>query len=337
MNNTSAAVTQRFSRLLAIVALIGMGATVRADEAPAFPSDPNAWINSGPLSTSGLKGKGIVLYFFEEDCPKCRAKWPELLTEAKEFEGKPVVFIAVNSGSPRAKIQGYVQQVKLPWPVLLDTSREFEKACGLFAEISLQNIYQYRYITPDGEIHQVSTSELTDIAEQAAEGAEWKVDPRTIPDSLKPVWNGVEVGNYKAVAGTLKKSAGSSKADVKEAAAKLMEVVQTEIDGQIAKIKEAQDAGNPYKAFELYSQLADQFAGFELPKDIAALKKDLPKDPKVKAGQAAAKQLEVIRKQLMGGNAAAKAKSTTALEKIVADFPETNLAQQAQSLIDSAK
>ncbi len=337
MNNTSATVTQRFSMLLALVALIGMGAAARADDAPPFPSDPNAWINSGPLSTSGLKGKGIVLYFFEEDCPKCRAKWPELLAEAKEFEGKPVVFIAVNSGSPRPKIQGYVQQVKLPWPVLLDTSREFEKACGLFAEISLQNIYQYRYITPDGEIHQAGSGELTEIADQAAEGAEWKVDPRTIPDALKPAWNGIEIGNYKAVAGTLKKSAGSSKADVKEAAAKLMEVVQAEIDGQIAKVKEAQDADNPYKAFELYSALSDQFSGFELPKEIAALKKDLPKDPKVKAGQAAAKQLEVIRKQLSGGNAAAKAKSMTALEKIVADFPETHLAQQAQTLIDSAK
>lgn len=337
MNNTSTAVTQRFSMLLALAALMGMGAMARADEAPAFPSDPNAWINSGPLSTSGLKGKGIVLYFFEEDCPKCRAKWPELLAEAKEFEGKPVVFIAVNSGSPRPKIQSYVQQVKLPWPVLLDTSREFEKACGLFAEISLQNIYQYRYITPDGEIHQAGSGELTEIAEQAAEGAEWKVDPRTIPDALKPAWNGIEIGNYKSVAGTLKKSASSSKADVKEAATKLMEVVQAEIDGQIAKIKEAQDADNPYKAFELYSVLSDQFSGFELPKEIAALKKDLPKDPKVKAGQSAAKQLEVIRKQLAGGNAAAKAKSMTALEKMVADFPETHLAQQAQALIDSAK
>lgn len=322
--------------LLAVAALVTMRAALRADDAPAFPSDPNSWLNSGPLSTSGLKGKGIVLYFFEEDDPKGRGQWPALLEVSKEYEGKPVVFIAVNSGSPRPKIQGYVQQVKLPWPVIMDTSREFEKACGLFVEISPQNTNQLRYITADGEIHQPGISDFADVAEKASDGAEWKVDPRTIPDSLKAAWNGVEIGNYKAVSGTLKKSASSSKADVKEAAAKLMEIVQAEIDNQLAKIKEAQEASNPYKAFELYTAFSEQFMGFELPKDVQALKKDLPKDPKVKAGQAAAKQLETIRKQLSGGNAAAKTKSIAALEKMVADFPETHLAQQAQGLIDAA-
>src|SRR5437588_7860718 len=50
--------------------------------------DPNAWVNSGPLSVSALKGKGIVLYYFEEDDQAVRNKWAELLDAAKKFDGQ---------------------------------------------------------------------------------------------------------------------------------------------------------------------------------------------------------------------------------------------------------
>ena len=322
-------------RLLpALIACLGMVAEVRADQAPPFPTDPNVWINSGPLSVSGLKGKGIILYFFEEDCPKCRARWPELIEAAKMMEGKPVVFIAVNSGNPRGKIQGYVQQVKVPWPVLVDPLREFERACGLIPVISLTNIHQIRYIKADGEIQPGFTDDLEVTADKAVEGAEWKVDPESIPDALKAAWWAVETGNYKGIAATLKKSNSSSKKDVKEAAAKLMEVAQKEIDDLMTKVTEAHDGANPYKAFELLTELSEQFNGFELPKETVTLKKELTKDPKVKAGQAAAKNLEFARKQMASGNPGLVAKSKTTLEKIVADFPDTNLAQQAQGLIE---
>lgn len=314
--------------------LMGMVTAAMADQAPAFPSDPNAWINSGPLSVSGLKGKAIILYFFEEDCPKCRDRWPALIETAKKFDGKPILFIAVNSGNPKAKLQGYVQQVKLPWPVLVDTSRDFEKASGLFQEISLQNIYQVRYVKPDGEIQVGLTDDIEEVAEKALEGAEWKIDPTNIPDSLKATWNAVEIGNYKGIAANLKKATTSSKSEVKDAGTRLMEIVQKEIDDQMAKIKEAQDADNLYRAFELVNEFSDRFTGFELPKDVATLKKDLSKDAKVKAGQAAAKSLETARKQLTLGNAAAKNKSKAALEKIVADFPDTTLATQAKALLE---
>ena len=322
-------------RLLpALIACLGMLAEVRADQAPPFPTDPNAWINSGPLSVSGLKGKGIVLYFFEEDCPRCRARWPELIEASKKMEGQPVVFIAVNSGNPRAKTQGYVQQVKVPWPVLVDTSRDFEKACGLFQEISLQNIFQVRYIKPDGEILPGLADDIGETADKAVEGAAWKIDPETIPDALKSTWLAVEIGNYKGIAGSLKKSTSSSKKDVKESAAKLMEVVQKEIDDLMAKIKEAQDGSNSYRAFELLTELTEQFNGFELPKEAVTLKKELSKDSKVKAGQTAAKNLDLARKQMASGNPGLVSKAKTTLEKIAADFPDTNLALQAKGLAD---
>jgi peroxiredoxin len=329
--------TASIRRLIAGVAFLVSVAAANAETAPPFPSDPNAWINSGPLSVTGLKGKGIVLWFFEEDSPECEARWPEMVATAKKFDGKPVVFIAVNSGNPKVKTDAYVRQVKVPWPVLVDSSRDFEKACGLISEINLENSSQIRYIKPDGEILAGVNDDLDEIAEKAVEGAKWKVEPTEVPDSLKSTWTAFEIGNYKGMAASLKKSQASSKAEVKEAAAKLMAAIQQEIDDQWALVKETQEGGNTFRAYELLTEHTDRFAGFELSKDVAALKKELSKDAKVKAGIAATKSLEGARKQLALGNPAIHKKAIATLEKIVADFPDTGLALQAKSLIDYSK
>ncbi|HEY4263652.1 MAG TPA: redoxin domain-containing protein, partial [Schlesneria sp.] len=304
--------------LIAIVAFAALMSDVLADPAPPFPTDPNSWLNAGPLSVSALKGKGIVLYYFEEDSQGIRKNWPELLDAAKKYDDQPVIFIAVNSGSPKQKLQGYLSQVKVPWPIMVDTNRDFEKASGIFQPISETITSQFRYITPDGEIHTAVKDDLDEIAELAAEGAAWKVEPSTIPDALKATWIAVEIGNYKGLAASLKKFSTSSKGDVKEAAGKLMEVIQKEIDDQLAKVKEAQEGENTFHAYELIEDVTTRFNGFELPKDVATQKKELAKDAKVKAGLAATKSLETARKQLAGSNANAKTKSKAALEKIVA-------------------
>jgi hypothetical protein len=323
--------------LIAFVAFAAMMSEVLADPAPPFPTDPNSWANSGPLSVGALKGKGIVLYYFEEDDQGVRNNWTALLEAAKKFDGQPVIFIAVNSGSPKQKIQGYLSQVKVPWPIIVDTNRDFEKASGLFQPISETVTFQYRYITPDGEIHTGVKDDLEELAEKAVEGAAWKVEPSTIPDAVKATWTAVEIGNYKGLAASLKKFSASSKGDVKEAAGKLMEVIQKEIDEQLAKVKEAQEAENTFHAYELIEDVTTRFNGFELPKDVATSKKELAKDAKVKAGLTATKTLETARKQLAGSNANAKTKSKAALEKIVADFPDTNLAHQAKQLLEYAE
>lgn len=327
-------IVRRSAQALAAACLM-MTASVPAAELPDFPADPAQWINSGPLSASGLKGKGIVLWFFEEDCPRCRARWPGLIDSAKKFEGQPVVFIAVNSGTARGEIENYVRQVNCPWPVILDPSREFEKACGV-NEISLQNIYQVKYVQPDGTLQTGNFSDIEETATSALVNAKWKLDPTEIPDNLKPTWIAVETGNFKGLATSLKKSQVSGKPESKEAAKKLMEIVQQELDDHVASITQAQEAGNTWTAYQLSNQLPIRFAGFELPKEMATLKKELLKDPKVKAGQAAMKSLDTARKSLSSGNPALQKKAVASLEQIISDFPDTDLSKQAQAMIDMA-
>ena len=39
---------------------------VAQDGAVRLPANPGQWLNSGPISLEAMKGKGAVLYFFEE-------------------------------------------------------------------------------------------------------------------------------------------------------------------------------------------------------------------------------------------------------------------------------
>ena len=40
---------------------------VAAQAVPAFPSSPSAWLNSQPMRSEGLKGKLIIMNFYEEN------------------------------------------------------------------------------------------------------------------------------------------------------------------------------------------------------------------------------------------------------------------------------
>ncbi len=99
---------------------------------------------------------------------------------AKKHENEPVVFVAINSGNVPAAIQAYVKQNKVDWPVIVDTSRQMEKAAGV-KEICLQNICQARLITPGGSLIMARWDDLEGAVQLALQGAQWKIDPSGIP------------------------------------------------------------------------------------------------------------------------------------------------------------
>ena len=192
----------------------------QAKDAPQLPADPASWINSPPLSLAALEGKGVVLYFFEETCPVCRERWPELLATAKKFADKPVAFIAVNSGTPRAALQKYAQECHIDWPMIVDTSRQFEQAASV-GPISLDNIYQIRVITSGGKIMSAQASGVEGAAKMALDGAAWTVDPANMPSAMRSTWLAVELGNYALAAPAIKKELRSAGGQARDAAKRL--------------------------------------------------------------------------------------------------------------------
>ena len=117
-----------------------------------LPTDKSAWIGSLPFTQKTLNRKAMVLWFFEEGCPKCKAKWRELNSLPLTYKGTPVIFVAVNSGNSPESVADYVKQNKVNLAVIADTDRQLEKLSG-FGEISLNNVYQVAIMTPDGQFH----------------------------------------------------------------------------------------------------------------------------------------------------------------------------------------
>ena len=295
------------------------------------------WLNSPPLTTEALKGKGVVLWFFEETCPQCRRKWPGIYDVAKKYEGQPVVFIAVNSGNAPAAVQQYAREVKLTWPIIVDPSRQFEKL-WMDQEISLQNIHQCELLLPSGKKAQGRWNDLDGSVQKALSGAAWKIDPKTIPAAFLPTWQQIELGNYPAAAGMLKKGLGTKNPEVKEAATRINAFVQGQISSAVDAAAKARQEGDPWRAFQTYSSLTTTFAGYDLPASIATAQKELASDAQVKKQLEAAKSLDAIRKAMATARTDAGVKRiVTRLEQLSTQYPGTDAARDAKQMLEQAK
>lgn len=170
-----------------------------------LPADPAMWVNSGPITSDALKGKAAFLWFYEEGCPTCRKKWPEMIELSKKFQDQPIVFIGVNSGNPRGAVEQYLRSVRVGWPTIVDMNRQLEQAAGV-DEISLQNIHQAKIITANGQLGDGNWSNLSETVERALAGAKWMVPPDEVPAPLKQAWLNIEFNQFAVAGPMIKKS-----------------------------------------------------------------------------------------------------------------------------------
>lgn len=287
-------------------------------------------MNAPPLSLDNLKGKGVVLWFFEEDCPSCRAKWPGLLEVAESFKGKPVLFVGVNSGTPRAELERYLGEVKCTWPVIHDASRTFERACGV-TEISLQNIMQCKIITPEGRLAQGDWSDIPGTADRALTNAKWSVDQDKVPYALQDALTAVEFGMYPAAITKLK--AAFKKADTKEGAQYLISHIKEKAKESSAEAEALVDAKDDWKAYKAILAVGEKFSGMPLTEKLAAAKKSLASSDAVKRQLKAREQFETAMKAAQVGTPVAMKKAKAIADKLVKDFGDTEAGEQAKQMM----
>ncbi len=238
--------------VLAAVTLCGLSAAGQdlETEKPAKALEfPATWVNSDPISLESLRGKAVFLYFFEETCPKCRDRWPSLMDKAREYADEPILFVAVNSGSPKQTVEAYARSVNLTWPVIVDQDRSFEDRAEI-VEISLQNVMQVAFVTASGELRHGQWADIDGTIDQALAGAKWNVDPDGIPDDLMPAWRSLEFCQFAIARPAITKGLTSRKADVKAAAEKLSNFVQERGERDLAAADKSAAAGNKWRAYQ---------------------------------------------------------------------------------------
>jgi len=103
-------------------------ATILGQAVPEWPAKPQAsWVQGGPLSLAGLRGKVVLLRFFmDADCPYCRATAPSLNEFNDAFAASGLVVIGMYTPKPRPRavtpdeVRGYVASYGFTFPVAID-------------------------------------------------------------------------------------------------------------------------------------------------------------------------------------------------------------------------
>jgi cytochrome c biogenesis protein CcmG, thiol:disulfide interchange protein DsbE len=131
--------------LLAVVFFLS-GATAHAQKAdfssiPKLqeikdrPAAPDFSLPRPDGSKSALKdhrGKVVFLNFWATWCESCRDEMPSMERLYREFKGKGLEIVAVNVKDRRQDALAFVKELKLSYPVLMDTEGEVGLLYGAF-------------------------------------------------------------------------------------------------------------------------------------------------------------------------------------------------------------
>lgn len=82
---------------------------------------------------SALKGKVVFLNFWATWCPPCRAEMPSMETLYNRYRSKNFTLLAVDLGEGKADVQKFVNNLKLTFPVALDSNEKVSSLYGIEA------------------------------------------------------------------------------------------------------------------------------------------------------------------------------------------------------------
>ena len=252
--------------------------------APDFP--PGPFSDGGQYQLSDLKGKVVVLFFFESTCPTCRTSIPERNALMKAMQGKPVVFLAVGANITLAEAQAYQRGTGLAMPIYPDSLGLMQYRYDF--QISLQNIWQFRVIGPDGTIQEVNMTAdaINKVLDQGK--TEQKYNPADFDAKLRPIVNLLESSQYGLGVRALAPLRQNLSKTLAESARKLYAEAKAEGEKWKAEADTALES-DPLMAYDLYSKLAASFPMDELGKSASAAAKKLATAPAVAAELAARK------------------------------------------------
>ncbi|QDT69596.1 Thiol-disulfide oxidoreductase ResA [Planctomycetes bacterium MalM25] len=329
-------------RVAGLAAVFALGASAALaqgydseDETITLPSDPRLWHNSPPLSLDSLEGKGVVFYFFEEESPAVAQQWPSLLAQAKTYEGKPILFVGVNSGSDPRVLKRYLASYRVNWPVIHDYDRSLESAMGLPKLSTATNVFAVTYLSGEGTRGDGKGADFAATAEAALKGASWKVDPAAIPRPLMSAWRDVELGDYKRPARALNRAAKTKDESEKTAADQLLSVIEKEATAVATQAAEALKSNDNWAAYKHLDTMLQRFDGYEFPiLERAETKHDeLAKTDPIKDELSAAKLLNKAVATGSKGTPSAVKRAKGVLRRLIADHPSSEAAAKAQEYL----
>ena len=87
---------------------------------PAYPFSRSRVGAPGTVSLKGLRGKVVVLNFWQSYCPPCTREAPVVSAVAKKWAGKPVVFVGVDEQDLSGPATKFMRRFGITYPVISD-------------------------------------------------------------------------------------------------------------------------------------------------------------------------------------------------------------------------
>lgn len=111
--------------------LLGHGVAARAaGELKTLPGQPAPALRlpvlagqggeGGETSLAQLRGRVVLVNFWAAWCPPCRKEMPSMARLAERFAHRPFTILGVNAGDGPEEIRRFLEQVPVPFPILLD-------------------------------------------------------------------------------------------------------------------------------------------------------------------------------------------------------------------------
>ena len=149
------------------------------------------------------------------------------------------------------------------------------------------------------------------------------VDARRLPDCQRP-------GVAASVSNDL---LGGGLPEVRSFFETLNDYVIEKLNAEVDRANAAEDSDDLWTAYKTLSTVTVQFKGYEISPDVKSKIAELERDESIKAELAAQKQMTLVRRVLNSTSAAARKRAELMLEKITNDFPGTEAATEAETLL----
>jgi thiol-disulfide isomerase/thioredoxin len=296
--------------------------------APDFP--PGAFSDMSRHSLADYKGKVVVLFFFEDQCPTCRGLIPKRNEVVEQFKNAPVKFIAVGAHDTTLDVRSYLRDTHLEMTTFVDNLNIMETLYN--QRISLKNIYQFRVIGPNGAVVGYDMDPKT--IQAAVDQVKLQYDPKEYDPRLADIVNLLEWNQYPAALRQLKPLRRSATRALAASADKLYAAALAH--GQQWKDQADQALeSDPVVAYDLYTQVAQAFAGDPLAKSVAAPLRKLKLDKAVKNELAARGLYDQLYDILPRVTNKQKPQAVEYIQNIITKYPDTPTAKKAQAIADA--
>jgi peroxiredoxin len=93
-------------------------------EHPRAPLFSSRDIDGEPIDLMRLRGRVVVLNFFDQECPSCLEELPALIPVLREFRDRGVFAVGITSRDMGGRLREFMKEQGIDYPVIVDGGRE---------------------------------------------------------------------------------------------------------------------------------------------------------------------------------------------------------------------